>query len=182
MWVSAMVGASLRLSCSCYAVTSREWSLIGDALSHSVVPCGGGLYVGLPFALGAVFGGRTYAGGGRCCFLSGRSRPKVDVITASSLPRFFVGPLHACRLSPQCLVSTPDHHLWADSLHRPRKTSCAAIHCVVSPGPLAAAEMERLMVLPSLRKITRGSIGCGRSLLKVVFLLLPVGAVGGRDE
>jgi hypothetical protein len=40
---------------SCYLML-KGWSLIGDALSHSIVPGVAGAYMlGLPFALGAFF-------------------------------------------------------------------------------------------------------------------------------
>ena len=53
MWVSAMVGG-LCAFLSCYLML-KGWSLIGDALSHSIVPGVAGAYMlGLPFALHAV--------------------------------------------------------------------------------------------------------------------------------
>ncbi len=45
MWVSAMVGG-LCAFLSCYLML-KGWSLIGDALSHSIVPgVAGGIYAG----------------------------------------------------------------------------------------------------------------------------------------
>ncbi len=56
MWVSAMVGG-LCAFLSCYLML-KGWSLIGDALSHSIVPGVAGAYMlGLPFSLGAFFSG-----------------------------------------------------------------------------------------------------------------------------
>ena len=56
MWVSAMVGG-LCAFLSCYLML-KGWSLIGDALSHSIVPGVAGAYMlGLPFALGAFLSG-----------------------------------------------------------------------------------------------------------------------------
>ena len=56
MWVSALVGGVCGFL-SCYLML-KGWSLIGDALSHSVVPgvAVAGL-LGLPFALGAFVAG-----------------------------------------------------------------------------------------------------------------------------
>ena len=67
MWVSAVVGGLCALL-SCYLML-KGWSLIGDALSHSIVPGVAGAYMlGLPFSLGAYFsGGRQRAA---CCFLT----------------------------------------------------------------------------------------------------------------
>ena len=64
MWVSAMVGAVCAFL-SCYLML-KGWSLIGDALSHSVVPGVAGAYMlGLPFALGAFLAGGMAAGAAR---------------------------------------------------------------------------------------------------------------------
>lgn len=63
MWVSAMVGG-LCAFLSCYLML-KGWSLIGDALSHSIVPgVAGASDVRLPFARRVSFrrtGGRQYA-------------------------------------------------------------------------------------------------------------------------
>ena len=51
MWVSALVGAVCAFL-SAYLML-KGWSLIGDALSHSIVPGVAGAYMlGLPFSLG----------------------------------------------------------------------------------------------------------------------------------
>ena len=61
MWVSAMVGG-LCAFLSCYLML-KGWSLIGDALSHSIVPGVAGAYMlGLPFSLGALFSRGLAAG------------------------------------------------------------------------------------------------------------------------
>ena len=77
MWVSALVGAVCAFL-SAYLML-KGWSLIGDALSHSVVPGVAGAYMlGLPFAFGAFLAGGLAAGA--MLFLSERSGLKVDVI------------------------------------------------------------------------------------------------------
>lgn len=54
IWVSALVGA-LCAFLSAF-VMLKGWSLIGDALSHAIVPGVAGAWIlGLPFTLGAVF-------------------------------------------------------------------------------------------------------------------------------
>jgi len=61
MWVSALVGAVCAFL-SAYLML-KGWSLIGDALSHSIVPGVAGAYMlGLPFALGAFAAGGLAAG------------------------------------------------------------------------------------------------------------------------
>jgi manganese/iron transport system permease protein len=56
MWVSALVGAVCAFL-SCYLML-KGWSLMGDALGHSIVPGVAGAYIiGAPFAAGAFFAG-----------------------------------------------------------------------------------------------------------------------------
>jgi len=62
IWVSALVGGVCGFL-SAYLML-KGWSLIGDALSHAIVPGVAGAYMlGLPFAFGAFISGGL--GGGR---------------------------------------------------------------------------------------------------------------------
>lgn len=82
MWVSAMVGG-LCAFLSCYLML-KGWSLIGDALSHSIVPGVAGAYMlGLPFSLGAFFSGGLAAGS--MLFLNQLTRLKEDAIIGPDL-------------------------------------------------------------------------------------------------
>ena len=66
----------------------KGWSLIGDALSHSIVPGVAGAYMlGLPFALGAFFSGGLAAT--TMLFLHQKSKLKVDAIIGLNLHFFF---------------------------------------------------------------------------------------------
>ncbi|MFP7569848.1 metal ABC transporter permease [Marivita sp. S2033] len=86
MWVSALVGGVCAFL-SAYLML-KGWSLIGDALSHSVVPGVAGAYIlGLPFALGAFIAGGLAAGA--MLFLSERSGLKPDVIIGLIFTSFF---------------------------------------------------------------------------------------------
>ncbi len=77
MWVSALVGGVCAFL-SCYLML-KGWSLIGDALSHSIVPGVAGAYMlGLPFAVGAFLSGGLAAGS--MLFLNQRSKLKEDAI------------------------------------------------------------------------------------------------------
>lgn len=60
MWVSAMVGG-LCAFLSCYLML-KGWSLIGDALSHSIVGCCGGIYAGASVFSGSLLFRRTGCG------------------------------------------------------------------------------------------------------------------------
>lgn len=97
MWVSAMVGG-LSAFLSCYLML-KGWSLIGDALSHSIVPGVAGAYMlGLPFALGAFLSGGLAAGS--MLFLNQRSRLKEDAIIGLIFSSFFGIGLFMVSLNP----------------------------------------------------------------------------------
>jgi len=97
MWVSAMVG------CICGSLSAylmlKGWSLIGDALSHSIVPGVAGAYMlGLPFALGAFAAGGLAAGA--MLFLNQRTGLKEDAIIGLIFTAFFGLGLFMVSLSP----------------------------------------------------------------------------------
>ena len=86
MWVSALVGGVCAFL-SAYLML-KGWSLIGDALSHSIVPGVAGAYMlGLPFALGAFAAGGLAAGA--MLFLNQRSGLKEDTIIGLIFTSFF---------------------------------------------------------------------------------------------
>lgn len=97
IWVSALVGGVCAFLSS-YLIL-KGWSLIGDALSHSVVPGVAGAYIlGLPFALGAFLSGGLAA----CAmlFLSTRSGLKIDVIIGIIFTSFFGLGLFLISINP----------------------------------------------------------------------------------
>ncbi|MDF1633879.1 metal ABC transporter permease [Mycoplana sp. MJR14] len=97
MWVSALVG------CVCGFLSAylmlKGWSLIGDALSHSIVPGVAGAYMlGLPFSAGAFLSGGLAAGA--MLFLNHRTRLKEDAIIGMIFTSFFGVGLFMVSLSP----------------------------------------------------------------------------------
>ncbi|ECF5412635.1 iron/manganese ABC transporter permease subunit SitC [Salmonella enterica] len=97
MWVSAMVGG-LCAFLSCYLML-KGWSLIGDALSHSIVPgVAGAWMLGLPFSLGAFLSGGLAASS--MLFLNQRSRLKEDAIIGLIFSSFFGVGLFMVSLNP----------------------------------------------------------------------------------
>ena len=86
MWVSALVGGVCAFL-SAYLML-KGWSLIGDALSHAIVPGVAGAYMlGLPFALGAFLSGGLAAGA--MLFLNQRTGLKEDTIIGIIFTSFF---------------------------------------------------------------------------------------------
>ncbi|WP_367880967.1 metal ABC transporter permease [Shinella daejeonensis] len=97
MWVSALVG------CICGFLSAylmlKGWSLIGDALSHSIVPGVAGAYMlGLPFAAGAFLSGGLAAAA--MLFLNRATRLKEDAIIGMIFSSFFGLGLFMVSISP----------------------------------------------------------------------------------
>src|SRR5690554_4078348 len=97
MWVSALVGGVCAFL-SAYLML-KGWSLIGDALSHSIVPGVAGAYMlGLPFAVGAFFSGGLAAGA--MLFLSQATRLREDAVIGLIFTSFFGLGLFMISISP----------------------------------------------------------------------------------
>lgn len=97
MWVSALVGGVCAFL-SAYLML-KGWSLIGDALSHSIVPGVAGAYMlGFSFSLGAFFSGAIAAAS--MLFLNQRTKLKEDVIIGMVFSSFFGLGLFMVSLSP----------------------------------------------------------------------------------
>ena len=97
MWVSALVG-SVCAFLSVYLML-KGWSLIGDALSHSIVPGVASAYMlGLPFSVGAFLSGGLAASA--MLFLNQRTGLKEDAIIGLIFTSFFGLGLFMVSLSP----------------------------------------------------------------------------------
>jgi manganese/iron transport system permease protein len=97
IWVSALVGGVCALL-SAYLML-KGWSLIGDALSHAIVPGVAGAYMlGLPFSVGAFFSGGLAAGA--MLFLTHRTKLKEDAVIGLIFTAFFGLGLFMISLSP----------------------------------------------------------------------------------
>ena len=97
MWVSALVGGVCAFL-SAYLML-KGWSLIGDALSHAIVPgVAGAWMIGLPFSLGAFLAGGLAAGA--MLFIRRRSRLKEDAVIGLIFSAFFGLGLFMVSVSP----------------------------------------------------------------------------------
>jgi manganese/iron transport system permease protein len=97
MFVAALVGGVCAFL-SAYLML-KGWSLIGDALSHSVVPGVAGAYMlGLPYALGAFLSGGLAAAA--MLFINQRTRLKEDTVIGLIFSGFFGLGLFMISLSP----------------------------------------------------------------------------------
>ncbi|WP_371224770.1 metal ABC transporter permease [Roseovarius sp. 2305UL8-3] len=166
MWVSALVGGVCAFL-SAYLML-KGWSLIGDALSHSVVPGVAGAYMlGLPFALGAFIAGGLAAGA--MLFLSERSGLKVDVIIGLIFTSFFGLGLFMVSINP-IAISIQTITMGNILAITPEDTLQLAIIGFVTLGVLLF-KWRDLMVTFFDESHAR-TIGLRPDLLKTVFFIL----------
>lgn len=97
MWVSALVGGT----CAFLSVflMLKGWSLMGDALGHSIVPGVAGAYlIGLPYAAGAFIAGLLAALG--MAFVRSQTRLREDAIIGLVFTSFFAAGLLLASINP----------------------------------------------------------------------------------
>ncbi len=100
MFVSALIGGVCAFL-SCF-VTLKGWSLMGDALSHSVVPGVVLAYIfGLPFAAGAFFTGMLAAAG--MGFVKAKTPIREDAIIGVVFTSFFAMGLLLISIFPSTI-------------------------------------------------------------------------------
>jgi manganese/iron transport system permease protein len=166
MWVSALVGGVCAFL-SCYLML-KGWSLIGDALSHSIVPGVAGAYMlGLPFAVGAFFSGGLAAAA--MLFLNQRTKLKEDAIIGLIFSAFFGLGLFMVSISP-VPVNIQTIVLGNILAITPEDTLQLAIIGFVSLAILLA-KWKDLMVTFFDENHAR-SIGLKPTLLRAVFFVL----------
>lgn len=166
MWVSALVGGVCAFL-SAYLML-KGWSLIGDALSHSVVPGVVGAYaLGLPFALGAFFSGGLAAGA--MLFLSDRSGLKIDVIIGLIFTSFFGLGLFLVSLNPAS-INVQTITMGNILAITPEDTLQLAIIGFVSLAVLLVKWKD--MMVTFFDESHARSIGLNPGALKLVFFML----------
>ncbi|MFK0683380.1 metal ABC transporter permease [Ochrobactrum sp. BD67] len=166
MWVSALVGGVCAFL-SAYLML-KGWSLIGDALSHSIVPGVAGAYMlGLPFSIGAFFSGGLAAAA--MLFLNQRTKLKEDAIIGLIFSSFFGLGLFMISLKPTA-VSIQTIVLGNILAITPEDTLQLAIISVISLS-LLLLKWKDLMVVFFDENHAR-SIGLKPNLLKVMFFTL----------
>ena len=171
MWVSALVGGVCAFL-SCYLML-KGWSLIGDALAHSVVPGVAGAYIlGLPFALGAFVAGGLAAGS--MLFLSERSGLKIDVIIGIIFTAFFGLGLFMASLSPMS-VSIQTIVMGNILAITPEDTLQLAVIGFVSLAVLLAKWRDLMVVF--FDESHARTIGLRPDVLRAVFFVLLSAAI-----
>lgn len=166
IWVSALVGAVCAFL-SAYLML-KGWSLIGDALSHSIVPGVAGAYMlGLPFAFGAFLSGGLAALA--MLFLQSRSGLKEDAVIGLIFTSFFGLGLFMVSLNPMA-VSIQTIIMGNVLAITPEDTLQLAIIGGVSLVVLLAKWRDLLAVF--FDEAHARSIGLNPGRLRVVFFTL----------
>src|SRR5688572_6319847 len=97
MWVSALVGATCAFLSAFLML--KGWSLMGDALGHSIVPGVAGAYLlKLPYAAGAFAAGLLAALG--MAFVRSQTRLREDAIIGLVFTSFFAAGLLLVSINP----------------------------------------------------------------------------------
>jgi manganese/iron transport system permease protein len=166
MWVSSLVGAICAFL-SVYLML-KGWSLIGDALSHSIVPGVAGAYMlGLPFALGAFVAGGLAAG--TMLFLNQRTGLKEDTIIGLIFTSFFGLGLFMVSISPAS-VSIQTITMGNILSITPSDTLQLAIIGFVTLAILLAKWKD--LMITFFDEDHAKSIGLNTGLLKAIFFIL----------
>lgn len=166
MWVSALVGGVCAFL-SAYLML-RGWSLIGDALSHSVVPGVAGAYMlGLPFALGAFLSGGLAAL--TMLFLNQRTGLKEDAVIGLIFTSFFGLGLFMVSLNPMA-VSIQTITMGNILAITPEDTLQLAIIGLVSLAILTAKWRDLMVVF--FDETHARTIGLNPTRLRVLFFTL----------
>lgn len=166
IWVSALVGGVCAFL-SAYLML-KGWSLIGDALSHSIVPGVAGAYLlGLPFALGAFFSGGLAAAA--MLFLNQRSGLKEDAIIGLIFTSFFGLGLFMVSLNPTA-VNIQTITLGNILAITPEDTLQLAIIGFVTLAVLTAKWRDLMLVF--FDETHARSVGLNPDRLKVIFFAL----------
>ncbi len=166
IWVSSLVGGVCAFL-SAFLIL-KGWSLIGDALSHSVVPGVAGAYVlGLPFALGAFIAGGLAAGS--MLFLSERSGLKIDVVIGIIFTSFFGLGLFMISIYPMS-ISIQTITMGNILAITPEDTTQLAI--IGFASLLVLTIKWRDLLVTFFDENHARTLGLRPSLLKVVFFML----------
>ena len=166
IWVAALTGAVCAFL-SAYLML-KGWSLIGDALSHSIVPgVAAASMLGLPFALGAFFSGGLAAL--TMLFLNSRTGLREDAIIGLIFTGFFGIGLFMISLDPVAvdLQLVTMGNILAIS---PADTAQLAIIGAVSLAILAAKWRDLMVVF--FDESHARTIGLRPARLKALFFTL----------
>jgi manganese/iron transport system permease protein len=166
IWISALVGGVCAFL-SCFLIL-KGWSLMGDALSHSVVPGVALAYMwNFPFAIGAFFAGALAALG--MALVRARSPLREDAVIGVVFTSFFASGLLIVSLHPTS-VNVQRIILGNILAIPPSDALQVVVICVVAFLVLLATWRDLLATFFDERHAR--SIGLNTTALKVMFFTL----------
>lgn len=170
IWVSALVGGLCGFLSA--FLTLKGWSLVGDALSHAIVPGVAGAYIlGLPFAVGAFLAGGLAALA--MLWLGTATRLRQDAAIGVVFTAFFALGLFMISIRPAS-VSLQTIMLGNVLAITPADTAQLVAIAAVALGVLAAKWRDFVAVF--FDEAHARTVGLRPGALKVLFFALLAGA------
>jgi manganese/iron transport system permease protein len=166
MWVSAMVGAVCAFL-SAYLML-KGWSLMGDALGHSIVPGVAGAYIiGAPFAVGAFFAGILASLG--MAFVKQHSRLREDAIIGLVFTTLFALGLLMASLWP---TSVSIQTIVLGNILAIPDEDATQVAIIAAVSFVVMAFIWKDLMVTFFDETHAKSIGINTNLLKLVFFTL----------
>lgn len=166
IWVSALVGGLCGLL-SCYLML-KGWSLMGDALSHSVVPGVALAYLlGLPFALGAFVSGILAALA--MLIVRAASKLRVDAVMGVVFTAFFASGMLIVAVNP---TAVNVQSIVLGNILGISEGDAWQIAFIAAVAFLLLAVLWRQLMCIFFDEAHAASIGLNTTALKLVFFML----------
>lgn len=166
IWVSALVGGLCGLL-SCYLML-KGWSLMGDALSHAVVPGVALAYLlGLPFALGAFVSGIVAALA--MLLVRARSKLREDAVMGVVFTAFFAAGLLIVSINP---TGVNIQSIVLGNILGISEGDALQVAGIAAVAFLVIALIWRSLMVVFFDEAHAASIGMNTRLLKIIFFVL----------
>ncbi len=166
MWVSALVGAVCAFL-SAYLML-KGWSLMGDALGHSIVPGVAAAYIiGAPFAVGAFFAGILASLG--MAFVKQHSRLREDAIIGLVFTTLFALGLLMASLWP---TSVSIQTIVLGNILAIPDEDATQVAIIAAVSFVVMAFLWKDLMVTFFDETHAKSIGINTNLLKIVFFVL----------
>jgi len=166
MWVSALVGGVCAFL-SAYLML-KGWSLMGDALAHSIVPGVAGAYIlGAPFAIGAFFAGLLAAGSMQ--FVKQQTRLREDAVIGLVFTALFALGLLMASIWP---TSVSIQTIVLGNILAISDEDVVQVAIIAAISLLIMAFIWKDLMVTFFDESHARSIGLNTTILKVVFFVL----------
>ena len=166
IWASSIVGAACAFL-SAYLML-KGWSLMGDALSHSVVPGVAGAYaLGLPYSIGAFFTG--FLAAISIIIIRYVSRLKEDAIIGFIFSTFFAIGLLIISLNP---TSVNVNNIIMGDILTILDEDMFQVEIIIAASLFVLVFIWKDLLLTFFDEVYARSIGINTLLLKIIFFTI----------